>query len=341
MNPPIARVGIFVVLCLAGLLQAGTTLSIEPTSGVVVREEEKVWFDGDSARIESYRDGRLVQFYVTGGRGFWSAYPETGRVLTRTVHPPNWRSYQEQARLFFFSRTTNHVRLGEEEFLGLPCWRYEWVETNLPPHGVDGESFTREVQFLFLANPTFPLVMRMGSGGSWNTNWDVREIRLDVPVSEEALFEVPKGLKVTKQFQVPRQPFELVLRQTRSSSRWGSSTLVTTSFSSDGEVIKATRTGVHRDENGERITGPTETVRPFDEALLQFNYPMGVPMGRGMRKIGTDEVIGFQADVLEVYYADRRYWVIDHPQFGAFSARWVMGGDIPETNEVVRIWVGD
>jgi hypothetical protein len=339
MKPPIARVSIFFALCLSGLLQADTKLGVEPTSGIIVRGDQKVWFDVDSIRTETYQDGRLVQFDVTGGRGFWLAYPEIGRVLTTTVDRQHWRSYQEQARQFF-SRTTNHFRLGEEEFLGLPCWRYEWVETNLPLHGVDGEFFTREVQYLFLANPTFPLVMRQGSGGSWNTNWDVREIKLDVPVSD-ALFELPKGLKTTKQFQVPRQPFELVLRQTRSSPKWGWSTLVTTSFSSDGEVIKAKRTNVRRDENGERITGPTETVRPFNEALLQFNYPMGVPMGRWMRKTGTDEIIGFQADVLKTDYADERFWVIDHPQFGAFSARRVIGGDTPETNEVVRIWVGD
>jgi hypothetical protein len=339
MKPSIARVSIFVAFCLAGLLQADTKLGVEPTSGVVVRGDQKVWFDGDSIRTESYQDGKLAEFYVTGGRGFWFAYPATGRVLTTTVDRQHWRSYQEQARLIF-SRTTNHFRLGEEEFLGLPCWRYEWVETNLPPHGVDGEPFTREVQFLFLANPTFPLVMRQGSGGSWNTNWDVREIKLDVPVSE-ALFELPKAFKATKQFQVPRKPFELVLRQTRSSSKWGWSTLMTTSFSCDGEVITATRTDVHRDQNGERITGPTETVRPFDEAVMQFNHPMRVPMGRGVYKTGTDEVIGFKADVLEVHYIDQRYWVIDHPQFGAFSARLVIGGDTPETNEVVRIWVGD
>ena len=164
----------------------------------------------------------------------------------------------------FFSRTTNRVRLGQEEFLGLPCWRYEWVKTNLPLHSVDGESFTREVQFLFLANPTFPLVMRMGSGGSWNTNRDVREIKLGVPISE-ALFEVPKGLKVTKQFQVPGQPFELVLRETRSSSRSGWSTLATTSFSCDGEIIKATRTDVlgHRPSTVRGLQRPVGDGRRY------------------------------------------------------------------------------
>jgi hypothetical protein len=254
MKPSIARVSIFVAFCLAGLLQADTKLGVEPTLGVVVRGDQKVWFDGDSIRTESYQDGKLAEFHVTGGRGSWLAYPEIGRVLTTTVDRQHWRSYQEQARQFF-SRTTNHFRLGEEEFLGLPCWRYEW--------------------------------------------------------------------------------------QTRSSSKWGWSTLMTTSFSCDGEVITATRTDVHRDQNGERITGPTETVRPFDEAVMQFNHPMRVPKGRGVYKTGTDEVIGFKADVLEVHYIDQRYWVIDHPQFGAFSARLVIGGDTPETNEVVRIWVGD
>jgi hypothetical protein len=51
--------------------------------------------------------------------------------------------------------------------------------------------------------------------------------------------------------------------------------------------------------------------------------------------------LGFEAEVFEAGNPKRRYWIVDHPEFGSFSALFVLEGDTPETNEVVRIWVGE
>jgi hypothetical protein len=84
-------------------------------------------------------------------------------------------------------------------------------------------------------------------------------------------------------------------------------------------------------------------IRPLAEAHLVLNHPLAPPfvnVWRGMRKVGVDECLGFKADVLESETTGYRYWVIDHPDFGAFSARWNAPGDRPRTNEVLRVQVG-
>jgi hypothetical protein len=336
MKTLIAELTTLGALCLTGLLQAGTPLGSAPTSGVIVRGDQKVWFDGNNTRTEHH--GWLSTIAVTGERGSWHAFPHLNRVMTNTVQSQPLKSFQEQCRTAFYLQTTNRVRVGEEEFLGLPCWRYEWIETNLPPAFAAALDGRREVQFLFLANPAFPLTMRSGTGGSWNTNADVREVSFNISIPA-GLFDLPEGFKVTRQFQVPRKPFQLLFTQTRSSREWGWATFTTNEFTSDGDTIKETRTYVHRDENGETITGPTETVVGFEEAIPILDYPMRAAMWEWGKRIGTDEILGFSAEVYEASNPPRRSWIIDHPQFGAFSARLVMGGEEPETNEVVRIWV--
>jgi hypothetical protein len=79
----------------------------------------------------------------------------------------------------------NRTRVGEEEHLGLTCWRYEWVQTNYPsvhPPPADVEVPTVKAQALILADDSFPLLMRVGSDGVWDSKSDVLELTLDVPV---------------------------------------------------------------------------------------------------------------------------------------------------------------
>ena len=180
MKTLIAELSTLAALCLTGLLQADTPLGHEPTSGVIVRGDQKVWFDGNRTRTENH--GWLFQVSVTAEGGGWLAFPHLNRVITNAVQRQNVKSYQEQCRANFAFQTTNRVRVVEEEFLGLPCWRYEWAETNIPTAFAAAFDGRLEVRCLFLANPAFPLRMRLGTGGSWNTNVDVREIKLDVPI---------------------------------------------------------------------------------------------------------------------------------------------------------------
>jgi hypothetical protein len=118
--------------------------------------------------------------------------------------------------------------------------------------------------------------------------------------------------------------------------------LTTTLVVSDGKSVKTTETYVHRDERGQTVSD-AERIRPLVEAHLVLNHPLAPPfvsVWRGMRKVGVDDCLGLQADVLESETTGYRYWVIDHPDFGAFSARWIAPGDRPQTNEVLRIQVG-
>jgi hypothetical protein len=339
MNTSFVRVLGFVAVCLAGLLQAVAQPSVAPTSGIIFRAMEKVWFDGNMTRTET-SIGMQQIVSVTGDRGGWIALPDIGRVKTNAVQRPYWRPYPEHVQMLF-SRTTNYVRLGEEEFLGLPCWRYEWVETNRSPHlPVGREGSTHKVRQLFLANPVFPLMMRTGAEGVWHTNSDVTQAELDVPIPD-GMFDVPKGFKVTKSFQLPTRPFELLLRQTRSSREFDWTLITTILYSGDGDKITETRTEVHRDTQGEQTRGPIEQVLTPEQAGSFLYYPVGTAMWEWGKKVGVDEALGYDAEVFEATNPTRRYWIVDHPEFGSFSARFVVDGDPPETNEVVRVWVGE
>lgn len=338
MKSPITKVKALGALFLTVLVQAGTQPSVEPRSGIIVSGNQKVWFDGNMTRIEALL-GTQSMILVTGDGLCWTAFPQISRVQTNILDRPHWRSYQEQARSVF-SRTTDHVRVGEEEFLGLPCWKYEWVETNRPHAFMGGGGAARRLQMLFLANPSFPLLMRMGSEGTWNTNADVQRVELDVPIPS-GTFDVPREFKVTNPFQLPREPFQLLVQQTRSSQEFGWSTITTTLYSGDGDKITESCTSILRDENGGSTNGPVETAHTPEQATAFLYYPVGTAMWEWGKRTGVDRVLGFDAEVFETADPKRRYWIVDHPQFGSFTARFVLEGDTPETNEVVRIEVGE
>lgn len=203
-------------LKLIGSMLLMTPLAAEPRSGVIIRHGSKVLFDARHTRTETYWDGKLTSIFTSGRLGAWEAYPHIGRVVIHPIPEPNyWVPYAEHWRRVFGSGYGGgiRVRVGEEEHLGLTCWRYEWVETNHPsihPPPPDGEVPTRKVQALFLADDSFPLLMRWGSDGVWESKSDVLDLTLDGPVPA-AVFEPPAGLKQTKAFRIPRELFELLM----------------------------------------------------------------------------------------------------------------------------------
>jgi hypothetical protein len=95
----------------------------------------------------------------------------------------------------------------------------------------------------------------------------------------------------------------------------------------------------HRYANGKHDLSASTQAKGFDQGILECNYPMGPPYWGSARKVGEDTLLGMKAEVFEVPVLGRRYWVVDHPVLGAFSAKWCMGGGIPETNEVIRLEV--
>jgi hypothetical protein len=305
-----------------------------PASGVIVQLRFTTWFDGLNTRHETHYQGETNAIHVTGDRG-WSAYPLCGRVVTNLKWPSPPRSHAEATRQFFARmQGTNATKIGEEVFRGFPCWKYA---EKLVRRSDDGDMLSEHTNhFLFLANPDFPVLIRQGSSEAYNTNADVLEIKLDCPVAPE-LFVCPANLKPTRSFQIPAVPFELELRQTRHSSQWNWATVTTNFLSSDGDTVTNRRVQFNRDAKGERPHGPTTDTKPFHQGIMVCNYPMGPPYWRSVRKVGEDTILGLKADVLDSTLLGRRYWVVDHPVLGAFSARWSMGGSTPETNEVLRL----
>jgi hypothetical protein len=325
---------------------ARTPAETMPGSGVIVRQGSRIVFDGQNTRTETYWDGKLADIFTSCARGAWQAYPDVGRVVVYPPPEPNhWVPYPQHWRRMLESVDHNRTRVGEEEHLGLTCWRYEWVQTNyssVHPPPADVEVPTVKAQALILADDSFPLLMRVGSDGVWDSKSDVLELTVNAPVPA-GVFEPPAELKRTKAFRVPPEPFELLLQRTIGSPQHGWSSVATTLVVSDGKSVKTTETYVHQDERGQAVRGPTEQIRPLGEAHLVLNHPLAPPLvsvWRGMRKTGVDECLGFEADILESVTTGYRYWVIDHPDFGAFSARWIAPGDRPQTNEVLRIQVG-
>ena len=115
--------------------------------------------------------------------------------------------------------------------------------------------------------------------------------------------------------------------------------MTTNFFSSDGDSVTNRHVQIYRDTKGERQNVPQTETKPFHQGIIVCNYPMSPPYWASVRKVGEDTVLGMKADVLDSAVLGRRYWVVDHPLLGAFSAKWGMGGDTPETNEVLRLEV--
>jgi hypothetical protein len=307
-----------------------------PVSGVITHSGNMVWFDGINTRTETRNKGEVISISVTGDK-WWTAYPPCGRSVGGLPSPYAPKSYPEITRGFFSKmQSTNCTKLGDEIFRSLPCWRYQEISVHRSYRGQFIDTLTNI--WVFLANADFPVLMRYGWPTGWNTNADVVGIQLDVPVSPD-LFACPTNLKPTGLFRIPAVPFEIEIRQSRRSTQWGWTEVTTNLLSSDGASVTSRRVHIFRDAKGERQNGPTTETKPISEATVVCNYPMGPPYWGSVRKVGEDTALSMKADVLDSIALDRRYWVVDHPVLGAFSARWSMGGDTPETNEVLRLEV--
>jgi hypothetical protein len=313
-----------------------------PTSGVISGPDRTLWFDGIHKRTENRRQGELVEIYVTASNRWWGAYPACGRVADGVARYPSPPFPEETRRLALWvqganstnlGEEVNSTNLGEEVFRGFPCWKYEQVSVRRTDTGEFLDAFTN--RWLVLANPEFPLLMRQGRATGWITNNDVLSIQLDVPIPPD-LFICPTNLKLTRQFRIPPVPFEIVLRQSRGSARWGWSEVTTNVVSSDGVSVSNYCFAIYRDTKGEQQHGPTIRSSSFQQGILDFNYPMTPPYWPSVRKVGEDTVLGMKADVLDSATLGERYWVVDHPVLGAFSAKWSNAG---ETNEVLRLEV--
>jgi hypothetical protein len=200
----------------------------------------------------------------------------------------------------------------------------------------DASHLLQTNNYLFMANSDFPLMLRRGVGGIWDSNLDVVEVRLDCPVSAE-LFTAPNNLKPTRPFNIPAVPLEIEVRQTRQSRQWGWTEVITNTFSTDGKIVTNHHGRVYCDANGKQHHGASVEVKPFGQGLQPLNYPLNPPSWRTARKIGEDSILGMKAEVYEQAALGRRYWLVDHPMLGTFSAKWFVGGDMPETNEVLRL----
>jgi hypothetical protein len=327
--------GTFLLLWICeGLMASSVTLTNgTPLSGIIRRISSTTSFNGFNTREESFRAITIPNIDVTGDTN-WSAYPDIGRVVAFLRSSPSQKSYPEETRRAFSAITgTNATKLGDEVFKGFPCWKYLMIR---PRRQMGDIVFMGTTNLcLFLANPDFPLIIRGGSPTAWNTNYDVIEIRLDCPVSPD-LFVCPTNLKPTRPFHIPAIPLKVDLRQMRHSIPWGWTNVATNFLSSDGTNVTRRYFQIHTDVNGEHEFAPASETKPLQQGVIDFNS-MAPPFWPNLRKIGDDTVLGMKADVLDDVALNRRYWVVDHPILGTFSAKWSEGGDTPETNEVLRL----
>ena len=332
--------GIFVLLGSGSMVIASsvTLTNGTPASGIIRRTGSTTSFDGFNTREESIREftnqkTTIPNINVTGDT-VWSAFPDIGRAITYPRSSPSQSAFPEETRrTFSIIVGTGATKLDDEVFNGFPCWKF----LKIWPRSSRGDVVFGGVTnlYLILANPDFPLIMRKGSPTAWNTNGEVLAISLDCPVSP-ALFVCPTNLKPVRPFHIPAIPLKIDWRQTRHSIPWGWSTVATNFWSSDGTNVTMRSFSINSDANGEHEFVPASGTRPLQQGIVLINS-MDPPFWPNLRNIGEDTVLSMKADVLDDVALHRRYWVVDHPSLGTFSAKWGEGGDTPETNEVLRL----
>jgi hypothetical protein len=304
-----------------------------PNSGVITRSNSIIWFDGPNTRQQSQGGGRVLAVHVTG-ESYWTAFPVSERLLTNRPAVQQATSFPEQTRQHFHrvKASTNATELANTVFNGWPCWQYAVKEPRYFDHDVKGE--TTIWTNLFLANPDFPLLVCSARDGGQVQG--VLDLQLNVPVARE-LFQCPTNLEIAHPFNVPKAPFQFEVRQFRSSPKYGWSVESTNEIACDGSAITKRFTQVSRNPNGDSLFGPKMETNSFAQGVLAFNYPMGAPYWASVQKIGTTNLLGLPAGIYQSAVMPRTYWVVNHPELGTFSARWTMGGETPETNEVIRL----
>lgn len=323
--------------CIRAKAEPAATVKTDsaPVSGVIHSVYSTTWFDRINMRSETRSlNGEIQKIFVTGEHT-WAAFPRCGRVVKYPASRWPTLSYPEQMR-HFFSRTsgTNFTLLSEEVFRGMHCLVYQEVEQRPPGGGIMAEMLTN--RYAFLANSNLPVILRQGWFSGWNSNSEVLSVQFGVPIPGD-LFTCPTNLKLTHLFRVPAVPFEIELRQSRCSPRWGWTNVSTNLICSDGRFVTNRCMGIHQDAAGTVQEGPRMRIEPFARGVLALDCPMSAPYWGAVRKVGEHIALGMQAEVLEYAEGGKRYWVVDHPILGAFSAKWTMLGDVLETNEVIRV----
>jgi hypothetical protein len=304
-----------------------------PTSGIITYSNSIITFDGVNTRHQTHGRGEILTLRVTGDE-YWVAFPISGRLMTNRPAAYQAQSFPEQTRQYFnrMKANTNATELAATVYNGWPCWQYTLKDTRFNDDGTKGE--TTIWTNLYLANPDFPLLVCTAHGSA--SPQGVLDIQWNPPVPRK-LFLCPTNLKIAQPFRVPKEPFQIEIRQIRSSPKYGWTVESTNEITCDGSVIKNRFTQTSHNPNGASVFGPKVETNSFQQGILAFNYPMSAPFWLSVRKIGSTNLLGLKAGIYQATVMPRTYWVVDHPQLGTFSARWAMGGDTPETNEVTRL----
>ncbi len=300
-----------------------------PVSGIVLERDSTTYFDGINTRSEWRRNGVTIIINVNGAR-CWMGSPVSGRLFPAPPTPPSKLSFPEETvRLFAYLTRTNAVKLGDKIMSGLPCWEYS-IKRRLA--GATSTQETEEITTTnyFLANLVFPL--RVSDG---------MELKLNCPISGE-MFNCPTNLKPSREFSA-RAPFEIETCQTRCSYRYGWSMIASNTMSTDGIQARSRHFQTTTENTGRISTfGPKFATNDVNQGFREIYSQFRAPYWPSVRKIGDASILGMKAEVYEstVLQPDEheRYWVVDHPVFGTFSARrTIVKAAEGETNEIVKL----